>query len=348
LISKENGTMQTIDRRIYQGLALLAVSFALTPRCAWGHADGILVQTIDGQLVTGINDDESGTQQIGVRAFTSQFPSTFAWSNPGFHSLSNAPAGTSPLPESTNLDWDFLPMTEGGLNSNLLYWDGSGSTPDDVEFGPAPGPNYTITLFGRNNEAAAADGTSIMIPGKTIDRTLTGSGLRLHAHRYFFLDDGDGSTSTDPADGIYLIAMQLRMEGFRVSDPFYLAWGTLGASPDALESAALRWIEENVDSLIMPADVDNDGDVDFDDIDEFVLGLTDPSLYASAFGVPATLKGDIDNDGDVDFDDIGPFVQLLNGAAELSAQRVPEAGCRGLLLLGAGILILSRTVGFRP
>ncbi|MFV2069194.1 MAG: putative Ig domain-containing protein, partial [Pirellulales bacterium] len=60
-------------------------------------------------------------------------------------------------------------------------------------------------------------------------------------------------------------------------------------------------------------DMDIDGDVDFDDIGAFVMGLSDPSGYTSLFGVPAELYGDTDQDGDIDFDDIDSFIDLLIG-----------------------------------
>ena len=75
-------------------------------------------------------------------------------------------------------------------------------------------------------------------------------------------------------------------------------------------------------------DLDCDGDVDFDDIDDFVSGLNNPALYLTTFGVPADLKGDTDGDGDLDFDDITGFVDLLTGGG---AEAVPEPSTAALL-----------------
>lgn len=60
-------------------------------------------------------------------------------------------------------------------------------------------------------------------------------------------------------------------------------------------------------------DVDFDGDMDFDDIDPFVLGLKDPEAYEQQYGVPPACNGDTDDDGGFDFDDIPGFVSLLTG-----------------------------------
>jgi subtilisin family serine protease len=60
-------------------------------------------------------------------------------------------------------------------------------------------------------------------------------------------------------------------------------------------------------------DLDCDGDVDFDDINPFVLALTDPVAYQAAYPNCNYLNADCDQDGDVDFDDINSFVALLGG-----------------------------------
>jgi len=58
-------------------------------------------------------------------------------------------------------------------------------------------------------------------------------------------------------------------------------------------------------------DLDCDGDVDFDDINPFVLALSGEAAYLDDYPDCRWLNADIDGDGDVDFDDIDPFVTLL-------------------------------------
>ncbi len=60
-------------------------------------------------------------------------------------------------------------------------------------------------------------------------------------------------------------------------------------------------------------DLDCDGDLDADDINPFVLALSDPAGYQAAYPSCNILNGDCDGDGAVDFDDINPFVALLSG-----------------------------------
>ncbi|MEW6252398.1 MAG: hypothetical protein AB1716_17300 [Planctomycetota bacterium] len=58
-------------------------------------------------------------------------------------------------------------------------------------------------------------------------------------------------------------------------------------------------------------DLNCDGVVDFDDINPFVLALSDPGGYAAQYPDCDIRTGDVNGDGNVNFDDINPFVALL-------------------------------------
>lgn len=60
-------------------------------------------------------------------------------------------------------------------------------------------------------------------------------------------------------------------------------------------------------------DMDFNGDLDLDDIDDFVLGLSSAAAYQALYGVAPDTNGDTDGDGDLDFDDITGFTALLAG-----------------------------------
>jgi hypothetical protein len=62
-----------------------------------------------------------------------------------------------------------------------------------------------------------------------------------------------------------------------------------------------------------PGDLNCDTVVDFDDINPFVLALSNPEAYALAYPDCNILNGDCNGDSLVDFDDINPFVGLLSG-----------------------------------
>jgi hypothetical protein len=59
-------------------------------------------------------------------------------------------------------------------------------------------------------------------------------------------------------------------------------------------------------------DMNLDGIVDVSDITALVLGLSDEAAYQSRYGLPPLLAGDADQDGDLDYDDIESFVSLLS------------------------------------
>jgi hypothetical protein len=63
-------------------------------------------------------------------------------------------------------------------------------------------------------------------------------------------------------------------------------------------------------------DMNCDGATNFDDINPFVLAVSDPAGYAATYPNCDIRNGDIDGDGAVTFDDINLFVELLGGAED--------------------------------
>lgn len=63
----------------------------------------------------------------------------------------------------------------------------------------------------------------------------------------------------------------------------------------------------------MPGDMNFDGQISFDDIEQFVLAIERPSVYVATYGVSGAWNGDHDGDNDLDFDDIEGFVESLGG-----------------------------------
>ena len=70
------------------------------------------------------------------------------------------------------------------------------------------------------------------------------------------------------------------------------------------------WAPPEYDTI---GDLNCDGNVDFGDINPFVLALSDPAGYAAQYPNCDIQNGDINTDGVVDFGDINPFVALLSG-----------------------------------
>ncbi|MFV2069487.1 MAG: hypothetical protein ACC645_21185, partial [Pirellulales bacterium] len=118
--------------------------------------------------------------------------------------------------------------------------------------------------------------------------------------------------------------------------------------PTAPATVRVRLDTFELASISQPGDLDLDGDVDFDDIGDFVIGINDPAGYEATHGVPPWGSGDTDGDGDFDFDDIPGFVELLGGegplaaVAESSVQTIPEPTSAVLAILAlAGFCSLT-------
>lgn len=126
-------------------LCLLAVAFAASVASAQ-HAD-INPYVDEGQIALAYYNYDNVTV-TPTSVFAGRFDSFYAVNDPGF----STEASGSGMPGNTALGWDFLPMTNDGYTSALLYWDGLGDEPD---FGPAPTDLYSITLFGRDGPVPA-------------------------------------------------------------------------------------------------------------------------------------------------------------------------------------------------
>ena len=322
---------------------LKTLSLLYDPSASAQHFD-VLVQDVGGRLTTGTGDPNSGAGALGTRTFLGRFDSTYAVDDPGFNSVGagagTIPAGANALPGNADLSWDFLPMKVDGLVSNLMYWNGAGSTVDDVAFGPPPTPTYSLALFGRNFAQAAANGADQLVPGQVLDTTASNGFI--HRHRFFFLDnDADPNNATVPSQGVYLISMRLRMLELNRSEPLYFVWGTAAASAQAVQ-AALSWVESNEDALAPSKSALNDGDLDVDGADFLTwqrnLGAADA----------LQINGDADGDYAIDGGDLavwrGEFgASLANFEGALSsawrAVIVPEPSSAALAVLGAVISI---------
>ncbi len=77
--------------------------------------------------------------------------------------------------------------------------------------------------------------------------------------------------------------------------------------PTGLEFRATAWFD-------LRGDLNCDAAVSFDDINAFVLALSNPAGYPVAYPACNLMNGDCNADGAVDFDDINDFVALLSGS----------------------------------
>ncbi len=261
------------------------------------HAD-VLVQVVDGRLATGSADWESGQWTLGRRVYPTEVDSFAAVNNPGFNALVansySLPAGATALPGGVALGWDFLPMKIDGVLQNAFYWDGLGSTEQEVEFGGLPSPDYRLQLWANN--IVGVDGSPVVVPGAIIDNTSPDGSL--HTHHFFYIDsDVNSETISTPVDGIYLLSMRMTMAGLDDSHPIYVVLGTPGSTFAALQ-AAETWLTNRVNDLAPDFNADFNDDFIVDGADFLIwqrnLGATDALLSA----------GDADRDGIVGAGDL--------------------------------------------
>ena len=234
------------------------IGLALQSQFCLAHNSGVVVQSNGGKLVTGFIDEVSQEHAIVQRAIPQLMPTGLADDFPGFLSQGNPVGGNDPLTVGKNLHWDFLPMNSSGGRSNLLYWDGIGSTVGDVDFGDVPSGDVTFSLFDENLvTSSVAHGTDELVEGTYIGNVTTNATTPLHAHLWSFI----GSATSVP-EGIYLVAMRLRMDGYENSAALYMAAATPSISESTLNDLALPWVENRLDTLVIPGDFDFDGKVD--------------------------------------------------------------------------------------
>jgi hypothetical protein len=286
------------------------------------HLD-VLNEQINGQLVTGTGNFDTDTWTLGPRVFHRDFGTSFAINNPGFNSIGagspDLPSGSQSLPASRPLSWDFLPMTIGGVSSNLFYWSGQdtdgvpGLTANDIKFGAAPLPSYSLTLFDISNVAHAADGTNTVVPGGVIDTTASDGFI--HRHLFWFLQDNDGNSGTTPADGLYLVAIRMKMPGLRNSLPVLLIFGTPNSSVDAEDNVAFPWAEQQTS---LPGDYNGDG----------AVNAADYTVWRDTLGQSAAsgLLADGSGNGIVDQADYDVWKMHFGDTAQITFAAVVGAG----------------------
>lgn len=249
--------------------AIVGVLSIAQPTCAQ-HAD-VLVQVVDGKLVTGAADFDTNTWLVGQRVYGRELLSNFRSPDPGFSSLETGnpllESGVLGLTPGIDLLLDIVPTTIDGQRANFWYWDGvdpdeDGFQLEDVAFDLAPS-GVTWNLFDDDFELHTADGSDTLVPNALVQKTFSTDG-GVHSHLIVQVADGDGNSQTSPPEGVYLSAMVLRAEGFEDSEPFMFVHRTSELTNEPRDIAA-DWVRENYDMLIgetLPGDFDGNGSVD--------------------------------------------------------------------------------------
>jgi hypothetical protein len=169
------------------------------------------------------------------------------------------------------------------------------------------------------------------------------------------VDGGEAAATSDAfqrmtSTGVWPVDVTSSLQTWLIDPQSNLGWvfrptGADGIDFSSSESPAPPELIVRYYAAAILGDLDCDGDVDFDDIASFALGLQDPQSYEDLYGVLPAIKGDMDSDGDFDFDDIPGFVGILSPGG---LQSVPEPS--GMILAVSAALVwtsCSRRLLFR-
>lgn len=157
--------------------------------------------------------------------------------------------------------------------------------------------------------------TSLSKPGVTPDDSVV---VAHHARA----GEPEAITGHDPANGDILFLVELPHPGQsqavtslepKFSADASTAYVTGSAGNPQFDFSRLYALDVRRAGAAMTGDLNCDGFVDNEDIDPFVLAITDPAAYQAAWPNCDILNGDINGDGFVDNEDIDPFVDLLTG-----------------------------------
>jgi hypothetical protein len=314
--------------------AMIVIGVIVGPGIARAQHLDVLNEQINGQLVTGLANFDADTWTLGPRVFHRDFGTSFAINNPGFNAIGagsiDLPSGSQALPANTQLSWDFLPMTIGSVSSNLFYWNGLNSSgmpatsSGDIHFGPAPLASYSLTLFDVNNGAHAADGSNSVVPGGVIDTTASDGFI--HRHLFWFLQDNDGSSATAPADGLYLVALRMKMPGLKSSLPVLILFGTANSSVSAEDDIAVPWLTQQT---TLPGDYNGDG----------VVNAADYTVWRDTLGQSAAsgLLADGSGNGTVDQADYDLWKTHFGQTAQITFSQLGGVGAAPIAGGPAGV-----------
>jgi hypothetical protein len=226
-------------------LGILCVG--LFARSASAQHFDVFVAEDDGKAVVGgysFDDDLIAETNIFEAEFEADAGS-FVGEEPGFVSgdpdPGSMPAGWTPLAASASTFLGFDVVLS--LGRNLSFWNGVGSSVDDVSFGGVPDAEIMeIVQTGCFTcQSIQVDGGSSPVLGFILDDTAA----PVHDHPEFFLFGDDSATPDAVTPGIYLLSMQATVTGLTTSDRFFVVFAAFDPAdfPELTEEEFDEFIE---------------------------------------------------------------------------------------------------------
>ncbi len=151
-------------------------------------------------------------------------------------------------------------------------------------------------------------------------------------------DPNNGETTQDGKDDVlneltqtypyYVVAVRM-FTYYEAHQYFWLYGGKITDVPAIMVDNIV--LQMSVADAYLPGDFDGSGTVDTQDINPFIMALTNPGSFQSTYGVDPAVY-DTNNDGVINTEDINPFIAILTGAGQSAI--IPEPATFGLLALG--------------
>jgi len=309
--------------------------------------EDVLLQTVDGQIVTGIVEDTTFEGSLGTRVHRGQFLSNLRSANPGFAALPTGSPSLPPdvqgFPSNHDVNFDLVPMTIDCVVSNLFYWDGSDLGEEGLDFSDVKfvvPEETTWEVFDANFDQFAADGSDQLIPGGLIARTSADidpfDGVdRGMIHKHLVLQLSGAGSSAPSAEGVYLITWQARSAGFATSEPFFFVHRT-STILDAVRDLAADWVEANLEMLTSPTELDGDYNCDGSvDAADYVAWRATLGQTGSGLAADGNRNGEVD---EVDY-----TIWRANFGRTSSAHATRSAAAPNALPEPSAALLLSGT-----